>query len=775
MVDIQIISKVLNTGNIEIIVHNGLNSDYFPNYSEEFKFLLNHYKQFNKVPDKETFLSNFPDFNIIQVQEADAYLLDKISEEHLYNKSVPVLKRVEDLIQNDSRKAIEYLQQELPFLTSKLRLQAKDIVKDSDERIAELEKRKDGKYFITTGFKELDNALLGWQRGEDLVTVMGRTNEGKCLEKGTLVLMADGTRKKIEDIVVGEKVQSENGINTVVATHNGISGGYRIKPRFGASFVVSDNHILTFNRKIYKNNKYIRTVREDIPIEEYIKRFPAKHSRYSFENTLIRPKVAYNKKELKIPPYILGIWLGDGTSCQPSLTSMDEPIYLSWIKYANSLGLNVVTIKSKKMTKAKVYYMSKKGTSLNINPFRKLLKEFNLVKNKHIPLIYLTSSREQRLELLAGIIDTDGYLNNEGNEYEICTKSEVLKNDYIQLITGLGFSYKLRETKTKIRNGNHGYYKIFVAGKLAEIPVKLSYKKAKNKFNTGYLKNLGRTPCNETSFKIERVERVEYYGFECDGDHRFLLADNTLVHNTWCLLKFLESAWLDGKRVGLYSGEMSTTQVGFRFDTLYNNFSNMVLTKGSQDIDAYKKYIEELKQKNSFFVITPEEMGGSCTITKLEAFIQKYKLDILGVDQYSLMDDENFQPGQPLRLKYDNISKGLFNLSCKYKIPILAAVQANRAAVSKDKKNKQEGPKLEHISESDAIAHNSSRIIAMKQNDGKLEFEIVKNRIGGRNGKYLYRWLIDTGKFEYVPTLDNNDIEQVEQIKKQFKDKEDVF
>ena len=105
MVDIQILSKVLNTGNIELIVHNGLNSDYFPNYSEEFKFLMNHYKQFNKVPDKETFLAQFPDFNIIQVQEADTFLLEKISEEYLYNKSVPVLKKVEELIQKDSRKA----------------------------------------------------------------------------------------------------------------------------------------------------------------------------------------------------------------------------------------------------------------------------------------------------------------------------------------------------------------------------------------------------------------------------------------------------------------------------------------------------------------------------------------------------------------------------------------------------------------------------------------------------------------------------------------------
>ena len=96
MVDVQILSKVLDTGNIEIILHNGLNSDYFPNYQNEFKFILDHYRQFNTVPDKETFLSKFPDFTIAKVQEPDNYLLDTISEEYLYNKMVPVLKKVED-------------------------------------------------------------------------------------------------------------------------------------------------------------------------------------------------------------------------------------------------------------------------------------------------------------------------------------------------------------------------------------------------------------------------------------------------------------------------------------------------------------------------------------------------------------------------------------------------------------------------------------------------------------------------------------------------------
>ena len=114
MEDIQLLSKVLESGNIDVIVHNGLNSEYFPNYSEEFKFILNHYKQYGKVPDKETFLTQFPDFTIIKCQESDAYLLDKLNEQYLFSKLAPVLKKVEQLINVDSRQTIEYLQQELP-------------------------------------------------------------------------------------------------------------------------------------------------------------------------------------------------------------------------------------------------------------------------------------------------------------------------------------------------------------------------------------------------------------------------------------------------------------------------------------------------------------------------------------------------------------------------------------------------------------------------------------------------------------------------------------
>ena len=50
----------------------------FLNYEEEFEYIENFYKEYGKVPDKETFLNQFPDFNLIEVAESDKYLLDNI-------------------------------------------------------------------------------------------------------------------------------------------------------------------------------------------------------------------------------------------------------------------------------------------------------------------------------------------------------------------------------------------------------------------------------------------------------------------------------------------------------------------------------------------------------------------------------------------------------------------------------------------------------------------------------------------------------------------------
>lgn len=116
MVVLQTLNKILKTSNFDLVLNNNLSKEMFLNYEEEFEYIENFYKEYGKVPDKETFLNQFPDFNLIEVAESDKYLLDNINEEYLYFKTDPVVQNVAEKLKSNSDEAVEYLLQEIPKL-----------------------------------------------------------------------------------------------------------------------------------------------------------------------------------------------------------------------------------------------------------------------------------------------------------------------------------------------------------------------------------------------------------------------------------------------------------------------------------------------------------------------------------------------------------------------------------------------------------------------------------------------------------------------------------
>lgn len=229
------------------------------------------------------------------------------------------------------------------------------------------------------------------------------------------------------------------------------------------------------------------------------------------------------------------------------------------------------------------------------------------------------------------------------------------------------------------------------------------------------------------------------------GEELVTIMARTNQGKSWLLLEFLMNAWKQGKRVGLYSGEMSTVQIGYRFDALHKHFSNLDLMRASlKDTKEYEDYIETLKKsENCFVVITPKDLGHLATVNDIEYLIKKYNLDIVGIDQYSLMEDYRSKKGDPLRVRLGNISADLFNLSLKYKIPVLALSQANRGV------QKNTNPELEHISESDSIAQNSTKVISINRVNNELTLNVVKNRYGKVGDEFIYLWDIDKGDFKF--------------------------
>lgn len=187
MVALQIISKILSTGSLDIVENNLLTDEYFVEYEDEFNYIVQHQKEYGNVPDKATFLAKFPDVELVEVTESDKYLVDTITEEWLYYKSVPVVQKIAELLKTDANAAAEYMIQSMSDLKPQYRLGGIDIIAQADVRYDRFMEHRDHEatWTFTTGFPELDELVHGIEREEELIVLFARINQGKSwvLEK----------------------------------------------------------------------------------------------------------------------------------------------------------------------------------------------------------------------------------------------------------------------------------------------------------------------------------------------------------------------------------------------------------------------------------------------------------------------------------------------------------------------------------------------------------------------------------------------------------------
>lgn len=235
------------------------------------------------------------------------------------------------------------------------------------------------------------------------------------------------------------------------------------------------------------------------------------------------------------------------------------------------------------------------------------------------------------------------------------------------------------------------------------------------------------------------------------GEELVVMFARTGQGKSWLLIKSLQHAWRLGYRVGLIEPEMSDVKTGYRFDTLYGHISNRSMVRG-EDLPEYEQYIDDLeKRENPFFVVSPKEFNRRITVSKLRSFIQTNNIDILGIDGISYLTDERMKRGDNRTTQLTNISEDLMDLSIELKVPIIVVAQSNREG-AKD----EEAPGLENIRDSDGIAYNCSIAISARQKDSKIELNIRKNRNGVTGDKLSYLWDIDTGRFTFVESDDDD-------------------
>lgn len=375
-----------------------------------------------------------------------------------------------------------------------------------------------------------------------LVNLYAGPGAGKCFCKGTKVLMYNGETKNIEDIVVGDIVMGDDSTpRTVLELHHGKAPMYILHRGHSKDIIVSANHILSLMR--YHVNKTWSY--EDVSIEDYFL-FSKKHKHYS---RLYKTEINYPIKnaELKIDPYYLGYWLGDGLSEQLNrFCTADIEVIEYCRNYAKKLGLELKQHSYKDDNICQTYSLSAGNIGNHSNhPFSK--NPYNLIKNKHIPIEYKTASIENRLELIAGLIDSDGGASR--NSYDWINKNYQLAYDFYCLINSCGLRATMHECKKKCGDYIGTYYRISITGDLKKIPVKIKRKIIKNNIKDT-------TKVLRECFNVEAIGEDNYYGFTTDGNHRFVLDDCTVVHNSTgaaYIFAKLKMAGVDSEYVSEYA------------------------------------------------------------------------------------------------------------------------------------------------------------------------------------------------------------------------------
>jgi len=270
-------------------------------------------------------------------------------------------------------------------------------------------------------------------RAFDILIITTPPQHGKGFEYNTPVLTTQGWKKHGE-LKAGDYVYSPNGEAIKVLASQKPYDWHckKLTLDSGDSFICSWEHewIVECNRDLHEdrlNGK--RGLRHTETLE-------AQHIFDGYHAKSPAIKVSEPIKgcaRLPIQPYLLGMWLGDGTSGDTTICCGKEDFENT---LENLKEYNPVVIERKGCYMLKIGKTTgKKGS----NWFKTDLRENGLLRNKHIPYEYFCASEEDRLELLRGLMDTDGSISANGANAEYCGVNKSLVEDVFTLVRSLGF------------------------------------------------------------------------------------------------------------------------------------------------------------------------------------------------------------------------------------------------------------------------------------------------------------------------------------------------
>ena len=324
------------------------------------------------------------------------------------------------------------------------------------------------------GMKETRTGVTRYSQGTDADSL------NKMLDIHTEVPLADGSFKILRDVVDGDKlIGSDGGKTTVLKAHEvqNPEKSYRIVFASGDEIFSGGEHLWTVMTERDKLAGTSRTITADKLYQRL----------QDFEENVYIPRLQkpmFGGGNLPVDPYLLGCWLGDGTSAKSAITTMEPEI----VEAFRVDGWNMYEEKTQNSGQAITWVIGAKEASLKQDgttgrlvatgaAWLSKMGALGVARNKHIPDIYLKASYLDRLELLRGLMDTDG-CHHSRSLVVFSQKKGRLLSDAMKLIEGLGGWPNLSEVDPGV-HGKEGQTYWNVTFHLFDNPFKVARKALK--------------------------------------------------------------------------------------------------------------------------------------------------------------------------------------------------------------------------------------------------------------------------------------------------------
>lgn len=329
----------------------------------------------------------------------------------------------------------------------------------------------------------------------------------------------------IAELKVGDTIFDKNGNPTKIKHKSKVhlNPCYKITFDNGDTIIADHEHRweISFKRQTTKNNnsKYSQTVMTTEEICEWLKDIESLKTK----NTYTIPKILNPKPlnlpdvELPIDPYVLGAWLGDGSkSCGIITQAKDSPLWDEIKRRGFEIGENAQHNPDRENVEMRTVY-----------GLKTLLNTLGLKNKKFIPDIYQRASYNQRLDLLRGLMDTDGYYNPGRKRYVMSTGQEWQKDDMVKLLSSLGVKVTTFELVKKCNDKQFKAWDVCFST---------------SEFNPFLIRNqdidLNASTVDKRTFRniisVEPIDTVPTQCLEVDSEtHTFLCTEKMIVtHNT---------------------------------------------------------------------------------------------------------------------------------------------------------------------------------------------------------------------------------------------------